>query len=167
MTYRAALFSILLLLPSAVSADTVRDDKIKMHTDALVKDLTCGIITEFGIRDVHLFAAQMELLQPTTNDKKTITKEMFAILNGFKADLVYQVEQLLQHGVDKTDVDQLIEETSEKVHQKYIGLYMRSIDIDAAQEAIAITISEQSECSKWFMEEILPKLRERSGEING
>lgn len=167
MRYQAALFLLLSFLPISVSANVVSDDKIKMHTDTMVRDLTCGITTEFAIRAVNLFVAQMNVIEPDSEDKRWVTKSMVDMLNGFKIDLAYQVEELLKAGVTKSVIDKLVEETSDKVHEQHLMIYMRSIDVEEAKSGIASVIAQQGSCAEWYAKEVLPRLRDRKGEIDG
>lgn len=167
MRYLFMPFVSLLLLSSVVSADTV-EDRIKLHNDALVTDVTCGVITEYAIRDVNLLVAQLDAINPdSSQDKNSVTKDMVAMLDGFKLDLAYHAEELIKMGVDKSKVDELIAKTSSNVHQLYIVFYMKSVELDVAKIAIVTTITEQGRCSEVFVKEVLPGLRSRKGQVNG
>lgn len=168
MRYQIALLSLLWFLPSVALADsTAKDDRIKSHKDALVRDVTCGVVTEFAIRDVNLFIAQMDIINSDSGDKKWVTKEMVAVLDGYKLDLAYQVEELMRLGLDRSEIDRLIGNASINVHQRYFVFYMKSIDVDVAKIAIAATIEEQGRCSERFVKEVLPEMKSRRGDANG
>lgn len=166
MRYLFLLFSLLLFASPVLSADTV-EDRIKLHNDALVRDVTCGVVTEFAIRDVNLLIAQMDAINPDNQDKGSITKDMIAMLAGYKLDLAYHAEELIKLGVDKSKIDALIAQASITAHQRYILFYMKSVDLDVAKIAISNTISEQGRCSDLFVKEILPGLQSRKGQVNG
>ena len=162
-----ALFSVLCFLPTLALADVATDDRIKLHKDAIVRDVTCGVVTEFAIRDVNLLIAQMGVINPGSKDDGSATKNMVAIREGYKLDLEYHAEELMRLGIDKSEITKMIADASIIVHQRYIQYYMKSFDVDVAKVVIANTIQEQGSCSETFVKEVLPGLKSRKGQVNG
>jgi uncharacterized protein YeeX (DUF496 family) len=169
---RFALIAVLTLILQSLSGfaqsvENQSNDKIKEHINNLQTDVKCSINTEFIIRNFNLSIAQLEIANPSGEDKSWIIAPMIHMAIGLEKDIEYQKEELLKSGMNKTEIDDLINLIQNSMYPEYVEYYAKSTDIKNAKMFLLKLLKDQKDCENWFITNVVPRLQSKESEVNG